>query len=41
VPIETETTTIDISQLAGGSYFYRLADKGNTMLNQGKFVVVK
>jgi hypothetical protein len=41
VPVETETTTINISQLQAGNYFYRLADKANTMLSQGKFVVLK
>lgn len=41
LPVETETTIIDISKLAPGNYFYRLAGKANTMLNEGKFVVVR
>lgn len=41
VPVETETTAINISQFQSGNYFYRLTGKSNTMLNEGKFVVIK
>jgi hypothetical protein len=40
-PIESYSTTIDISQLEAGNYLYRLANKSNTMLTQGKFTVIK
>lgn len=41
VPVETETTTINISNLEAGNYYYRLTDKRNAMLADGKFVVAK
>jgi hypothetical protein len=39
--IESYSTLIDVSRLEAGEYFYRLSDKGNVALTQGKFSVIK
>ena len=39
--IENYSTTINIGYRAAGDYLYRLCDKSNTVLTQGKFTVVK
>ena len=36
-----ETTRMDVSTLANGTYIYRIADKDGNVLKQGKFNVVK
>jgi len=41
VAIETYATNMDISTLVAGEYYYRLSDKSNTLLTQGKFTVVR
>ena len=41
VAIITENTTISTNDLGPGNYFYQLTDHANTMLYEGKFVVVR
>lgn len=40
-PLEGARTTVDLSDVASGTYIYRIADKNNRFVKQDKFNVVK